>query len=204
MTSLGLVPRPFVNRDKLSNPQISSRSPARGHSTFTILFVPKRPRSQSHLGSFPPVPHPRDQISLRIQGVDADSRGTIGYAFETPPARPTNPTHLLSWSPCFPTPVTMDILVSPTKLVPRHIERNYMFPDGIQPRNRTRALALASQRVTYHGCVSSDESRAVQKSHISIPTSQNRLGERPPVSVVPLLPTHRCFSPIRGATREYF
>jgi hypothetical protein len=53
----------------------------------------------------------------------------------------------------------------------RHIERERHVPNGIKPRNRTRALALASQGVTYHGCVSSDESRAVQKSHIYVPPS---------------------------------
>jgi hypothetical protein len=39
--------------------------------------------------------------------------------------------------------------------------------------------------------VSSDESRAVQKSHIAVPPSQNWLGERP-LSVAPLLPTPWC------------
>ena len=129
---------------------------------------------------------------MQISGVGAASRGTIRYANRNSTGQIIKPHIFFHGAPLLPTPQpchprTSWVLAYETlqdTLNGTHV------PDGINPRNRTRALAFGKRESDPSECVSSDESRACEKSHLSVPPSQYQLGERPPVSVVPLLPTH--------------
>jgi len=184
VTSPGVVPRPFCELRWLSNGKSALVPTARGSSTLMAQFVPKGLGPSRASGSFATGPytvHARNQIRSQISGVAADSRGTIGYVVETLWGQTMNPAPciLLFVESHASHPCHHGTSWSRLRAAARHTEWS-TCSRGINSQKTT--LASSRQRATYHGRVSSDDSRAIQKSHLSVPPSQYRLGERPPVA----------------------
>jgi hypothetical protein len=137
--------------------------------------------------------------SSQILGVDADSRDRIGQAIQNAKSRTMNLTSFHKQA-ALPIPASMDIPVSPANCC-KTLLLEHLLQAGKSPRNRTCALALISQRVTYHGHVSRDESGGISETTSYRSTFQHRLGEHPP-SVLPLLPIHGTLT--HGAQLEVF
>lgn len=140
-------------------------------STFTIHLCRK--------ASVPPVeprifPHrcyiPRHQISSQILRL----RGRFTWHNRSRNSMGVRPPHILPAESILPVPSTMAY----PGLVYEPPHDNITCSRGTN--SQKLALALARQRATYHGRVSSDESRAIQESHLSVPPFQYWFGEHPP------------------------